>query len=206
MGRGRRKTPKHTEGGTGAQRTTPPTPTSRRSNASSLPLRTRTNTKTSGRTSSTMTTRQTKTTTRARRLRPPSSAAQSASVCAACSAKPLLGDGSRCPAGLPNCRKHDRLCSSGSYTSGVLRNARRTPTSWASGNVRPRPRPITWAGASIPPHRSIGDESPGTSRLQRMLANGTARPARRDLAALPAPAEGPPLSLVLADMRDSERY
>lgn len=45
-----------------------------------------------------------------------------------------------------------------------------------------------------------------TSPLQRMLANGTARPARRDLASLPTPAEGPPLSPILAEMRDAERY
>lgn len=45
-----------------------------------------------------------------------------------------------------------------------------------------------------------------TSPLQRMLANGTARPARRDLASLPAPAKGPALTEVLADMRDSERF
>lgn len=45
-----------------------------------------------------------------------------------------------------------------------------------------------------------------TSPLQRMLADGTARPARRDLASLPEPAAGPSLSAVLADMRDDERY
>ncbi len=45
-----------------------------------------------------------------------------------------------------------------------------------------------------------------TSPLQRMLANGTARPARRDLASLAAPAEGPALTTVLADIRDAERY
>lgn len=45
-----------------------------------------------------------------------------------------------------------------------------------------------------------------TNPLQRMLANGTARPARRDLAALPAPLEGRPLTSVLAEMRDAERY
>ncbi len=42
--------------------------------------------------------------------------------------------------------------------------------------------------------------------LQRMLANGTARPARRDLASLPAPTEGPALTTVLAEMRDAEHY
>jgi len=45
-----------------------------------------------------------------------------------------------------------------------------------------------------------------TTPLQRMLANGTARPARRDLAALPAPPEGQSLTPVLAEMRDAERY
>ena len=45
-----------------------------------------------------------------------------------------------------------------------------------------------------------------TSPLQRMLANGTARPARRDLASLPAPTAGPALTRVLAEMRDAERY
>jgi prevent-host-death family protein len=45
-----------------------------------------------------------------------------------------------------------------------------------------------------------------TSPLQRMLANGTARPARRELAALPVPAEGPPLTPILVEMRDAERY
>ena len=45
-----------------------------------------------------------------------------------------------------------------------------------------------------------------TSPLERMLANGTARPARRDLASLPAPAAGPPLTSVLGEMRDAERY
>lgn len=44
------------------------------------------------------------------------------------------------------------------------------------------------------------------SPLQRMLANGTARPARRSLASLAAPLEGPPLTPVLAEMRDAERY
>jgi len=39
-----------------------------------------------------------------------------------------------------------------------------------------------------------------------MLANGTARPARRSLASLPAPLENPPLTPVLAEMRDAERY
>ena len=44
------------------------------------------------------------------------------------------------------------------------------------------------------------------SPLQRMLANGTARRARRDLASLPAPADAPPLTAVLAEVRDDERY
>ena len=44
------------------------------------------------------------------------------------------------------------------------------------------------------------------SPLQRMLANGTARRARRDLASLPAPADAPPLTPVLAEIRDDERY
>lgn len=42
--------------------------------------------------------------------------------------------------------------------------------------------------------------------LQRMLANGTARPARRDLASLPEPSDGPPLTPVLEEMRAAERY
>jgi len=42
--------------------------------------------------------------------------------------------------------------------------------------------------------------------LQRKLANGTARPARRDLASLTAPTEAPPLTPVLAELREAERY
>jgi prevent-host-death family protein len=48
--------------------------------------------------------------------------------------------------------------------------------------------------------------SVAASPLQRMLANGTARAARRDLAALPAPTEAPALTPVLDEMRDDERY
>jgi len=44
------------------------------------------------------------------------------------------------------------------------------------------------------------------SPLQRMLANGTARPPRRHLTSLGDPPEGPPLTPVLAEMRDAERY
>lgn len=44
------------------------------------------------------------------------------------------------------------------------------------------------------------------SPLQRMLADGTARPARRSIASLAAPLESPPLTSVLAEMRDAERY
>ncbi len=55
--------------------------------------------------------------------------------------------------------------------------------------------------------RPVAQLTPITkSPLQRMLANGTARPASRDLAALPPPPEGPPLTPVLAEMRDAERY
>lgn len=44
------------------------------------------------------------------------------------------------------------------------------------------------------------------SRLQQLVASGNARPARRDIAALPQPQTGPALSRELAAMRNSERY
>lgn len=45
-----------------------------------------------------------------------------------------------------------------------------------------------------------------TSRLEGMLEAGRARPARRSLADLPSPEDGPDLSAALAAMRDDERY
>ncbi len=44
------------------------------------------------------------------------------------------------------------------------------------------------------------------SRLAALVAAGRARSARRDLADLPAPEQGPGVSTVLGDMRDAERY
>lgn len=44
------------------------------------------------------------------------------------------------------------------------------------------------------------------SPLKRLLDSGRARPARRDLRDLPAPAPGPDLSAELAAMRHDERY
>ena len=43
------------------------------------------------------------------------------------------------------------------------------------------------------------------SRLEGMLESGRARPARRSIADLPAPEDGPGLSAGLAAMRDDER-
>ncbi len=49
-----------------------------------------------------------------------------------------------------------------------------------------------------------------TSRLGELLASGRARPAKRRLSAIPAPARRKPdrrsLSEALAEMRDAERY
>lgn len=45
-----------------------------------------------------------------------------------------------------------------------------------------------------------------TSPLQRMIDAGLARPARCSLSTLPAPKPGPPLSVVLEQMREDERY
>jgi prevent-host-death family protein len=45
-----------------------------------------------------------------------------------------------------------------------------------------------------------------SSRLQRMIAAGQARPARRNIGTLPAPEPGPKLAEELAAMRDAERY
>lgn len=44
------------------------------------------------------------------------------------------------------------------------------------------------------------------SRLRALIDAGRARPARRELAALPIPEPGPDLSRALAEMRDDERY
>lgn len=44
------------------------------------------------------------------------------------------------------------------------------------------------------------------SRLQALLEEGRARPARRRIAELPAPEPGPSLSSALGEMRDRERY
>jgi prevent-host-death family protein len=62
--------------------------------------------------------------------------------------------------------------------------------------VTDRGRPVAWL---VPPPQS---------RLAGLVAAGLARPARRHLADLgPAlPATGEPLSKVLAEMRDDERY
>ncbi len=49
-----------------------------------------------------------------------------------------------------------------------------------------------------------------TGRLEALVASGRARPAKRSIADLPAPARRkagqPPLSAALAAMRDAERY
>lgn len=45
-----------------------------------------------------------------------------------------------------------------------------------------------------------------TSRLSALVAAGRARPAKRRLSDLPAPAAGPSLSAELAAMRDDERF
>lgn len=45
-----------------------------------------------------------------------------------------------------------------------------------------------------------------TSRLEALLASGRARPARRPLSDLPAPAEGSGLSAELETMRIAERH
>jgi len=45
-----------------------------------------------------------------------------------------------------------------------------------------------------------------SSRLDGLLASGRARPARRRIGDLPAPAGGPRLSEELAAMRAAERY
>ena len=45
-----------------------------------------------------------------------------------------------------------------------------------------------------------------SSRLEGLLEAGRARPARRAVADLPAPEDGPSLSAVLVAMRDDERY
>lgn len=44
------------------------------------------------------------------------------------------------------------------------------------------------------------------SRLEGLLESGRAQPARRQLADLPVPEDGPNLSAALAAMRDDERY
>ena len=44
------------------------------------------------------------------------------------------------------------------------------------------------------------------SRLEGMLEAGRARPARRSIADLPPPEDGPDLSAVLAALRDGERW
>ncbi|MPZ53523.1 MAG: type II toxin-antitoxin system prevent-host-death family antitoxin [Acidimicrobiia bacterium] len=45
-----------------------------------------------------------------------------------------------------------------------------------------------------------------SSRLQRLLDSGQARPPRHSIRDLPAPERGPDLSDELAAMRDAERY
>jgi prevent-host-death family protein len=45
-----------------------------------------------------------------------------------------------------------------------------------------------------------------SSRLQLLIASGHARPARRDIATLPAPEPGPNLTEELTTMRNAERY
>jgi prevent-host-death family protein len=44
------------------------------------------------------------------------------------------------------------------------------------------------------------------SRLEALVAEGSARPAARRITDLPAPAPGPDLSRVLAETRAEERY
>ena len=44
------------------------------------------------------------------------------------------------------------------------------------------------------------------SRLEGLLESGEARPARRRIADLPAPEDGPSLSAVLAAMRDEDLF
>ncbi len=44
------------------------------------------------------------------------------------------------------------------------------------------------------------------SRLEELVTSGRARPARHDLADMPAPMTGPKLSEALAEMRAEERY
>lgn len=46
----------------------------------------------------------------------------------------------------------------------------------------------------------------GALQLQRLLASGRARPARRALTDLPAPTPGPSVSDAVAASRDEERY
>ena len=45
-----------------------------------------------------------------------------------------------------------------------------------------------------------------SSRLEELVASGRARPARGDIAELPAPQDGPRLSRELEAMRAAERY
>lgn len=55
--------------------------------------------------------------------------------------------------------------------------------------------------------RAVAQLSPlAPGRLESMLANGTARPARRSLRDLPPPPKGVGLSEALQAMRDEERY
>lgn len=44
------------------------------------------------------------------------------------------------------------------------------------------------------------------STLQQLISDGQARPARRSLIDIPAPVPGTPISDVLRQMRDEERY
>jgi prevent-host-death family protein len=44
------------------------------------------------------------------------------------------------------------------------------------------------------------------SRVEQLVEAGRARPAKHDIAALPAPRPGPDLSRELAAQRDAERY
>ena len=45
-----------------------------------------------------------------------------------------------------------------------------------------------------------------SSRLAELIESGRARPPRRAISSLPAPAPGPSLSEALAAMRDAERF
>ena len=45
-----------------------------------------------------------------------------------------------------------------------------------------------------------------SSQVEQLIEAGRARPAKRDIAALPAPRPGPDLSSALAVQRDAERY